>query len=146
MAKFLAVSFFVLFFAATLLAAPTQPPQQTSETVKPISRCLIPTVVGGHRVSLASDPNKPPLRANHKTYINVCFSIPLGGRMRNVCTTGDSQLDLELHGRDNQTQLKNDVGFIMEYPVPPVTVLTDQTSKIPVMEWQDSTPASHEKT
>src|SRR3989344_6996890 len=153
---------------ATTTPTPTVPP--TNQTVKPISRCLKIDYcatssacsgqgVLGHRVQLATDPTKPPLRANYKTYLNVCFSYPPAGttQMRNICTTGDSQLDLELHGRDNATQLKNDIGFIMQelslvnragttvnltpiFPPKVTTVSTDNYAAIPVVEWQDFIP------
>lgn len=152
----------------------------TELKTKPISRCLKTTycnlpencvIVSGHRVQLETDTSKAPLRANHKTYINECFSyVPPGEtKNKNVCTTGDSDLDKELHGIDNFSKIQADLGYKLEdiskvvtqpsktlFPLYDVAakkatqalidLKTDAFSNIPVVEWQDYTPVSHSRT
>lgn len=173
-AIFLLFAFVWLGYLHSRANAETPTPTPTS-TLKPISRCLervrcnkkfpessVCAKQSGHRVQLSADHTKAPLRKNQKTYINVCLSYTPPGETiaRTVCTTGSTELDMEIHKKDNYSKLVNDVAFKLEaidlvlkqgpdgslqpiFPPKPETVMSDGNADIPLLEWQDSTPKGY---
>ncbi len=101
-------------------------------------------IKGGHRARLTADPAVKPM-PNRNTYIVECVATDNG----QICTTGNSQTDMEVYGQDNVSRL-NQInqwsfgGMFASDGVTPVAnpTMSAATGDVGPLEWVSHNPRS----
>lgn len=133
MSKFLH-KFFLSIFLLLFLVAPfsSVDAQQKSERWV----CLKADQAGGHSANVSVDP-EAKLLANSETYVFECLP-------NSECTSGNTNLDQQVFGRDNLQALNSQYGYIFEEStLLSNPLMSDGGGNIPTFTWQSSTPESH---
>ncbi|MGB9883596.1 MAG: carboxypeptidase-like regulatory domain-containing protein [Microgenomates group bacterium] len=121
--------FFVIFLIYSFFTYSVKAQQKSERWV-----CLKTEQVGVHeaRLSVSDDP-KERLLPNKDTYIFECFT-------GNICTTGNSNLDLQVFKKDNNTVLKNQYDYKFEgSSLISNPIKSDSQGKIPSFTWKSYT-------
>ncbi len=127
--------FIIIFLFSSFFTFSVKAQQQSERWV-----CLKSERTGVHeaRLSVSDDP-KERLIPNKNTYIFECFT-------GNICTTGNSDLDLRVLKKDNRTELYNKYEYNLERTsLPSNPIRSDAQGKISPFTWESYTKVGLER-